>query len=172
LAKAVALVESGKKAVLCPALRYCMEPAFDRLNAQRLLRPDEPICLSPEFLSSVAVGSLHSEILRYDFEGPYFGDYPIWSFWRVPERNGIVLYTVSWALLLGDYSAIANYNDEFLGRGTIDGFFVHQNFGHLHGTESMAFLNDSYEGVFLSLTSESESRSAMSRSTAVRCWAS
>jgi hypothetical protein len=154
--KAVDLIEAGKQAVLCPALRFGMESALEQLNARQCFQPDQPANLAPEFLSAVAVASLHSEILRYDFESSTFDDYPIWSYWRVPDRRGIVLYTVSWAMMLGDYAAVPNFVDQFLDESTIDGFFIHKNFGHLDRADKMIFLTDSYDGVFLSLTSETE----------------
>lgn len=152
--KAVTLLESGKKAVFCPALRFGMESTLEAIQPRLL--PDQPACLSPNFLSKVAVRSLHSEILRYDFKGAAFDNYPIWSYWRVPDRDGIIMYTTSWAMILGDYGAIQNHNDALLEQDTIDGFYIYQNFGHLSIKHEIVLLDDSWNGMFFSLTPESE----------------
>ena len=108
-----------------------MEAVLGRVRAAGFLKPDRPAALSPSFMGSVAANGLHPEILRYDFDGREFDNYPIWSFWRVPQRDGLILYTVSWALLLADYGAIPLYADETLNESTIDGYYVSRNFGHL-----------------------------------------
>lgn len=149
---AVEMIESGKKAVLCPALRFSLESALARIDGAGLLKPDEPATLPATFMGSVAANSLHPEILRYDFEDKEFDNYPIWSFWRVPGHDGLVLYTVSWALLLADYAAVLQYDDDMLNNDTIDSQYVWRNFGHLRETDQVAILNDSAQGTFISLT--------------------
>ena len=153
---AVELIEFGKKAVVCPALRFNMEAVLGRVRAAGFLKPDRPAALSPSFMGSVAANGLHPEILRYDFDGREFDNYPIWSFWRVPQRDGLILYTVSWALLLADYGAIPLYADETLNESTIDGYYVSRNFGHLRESNQVALLNDTTHGTFTSLTPEKE----------------
>jgi hypothetical protein len=151
---AVEFIESGKKAVVCPALRFNMEKALKRINDAGLLKAGQPAALPAPFLGSVAANSLHPEILRYDFDGPEFDDYPIWSFWQVPERDGLILYTVSWALLLADYAAIPRFVDDTLKNDTIDSQYAWRNFGHFRATDQVALLNDSSQGAFISLTPE------------------
>jgi hypothetical protein len=151
---AVEFIESGKKAVVCPALRFNMEKVLKRINDAGLLKAGQAAALPAPFMGSVAANSLHPEILRYDFDGPEFDDYPIWSFWRVPGRDGLILYTASWALLLADYAAIPRYVDDTLKNDTIDSHYVWSNFGHLRATDQVALLNDSSQGTFISLTPE------------------
>ena len=146
----------GKKAVLAPALRYAMEPVVSALAQQGLLRPDQPMCLEPRKLAAVAHRSLHSEIRKYEFDAPYFGDYPIWSYWSVPGRNGIVLHTVSWALLLGDFGKIHGRDDSVLEQDTIDGHYIDQNFYRVEHRDDLYLVSDSDEVLFMGLTSESE----------------
>lgn len=153
---AVDFIENGKTAVACPALRFNMEAVLKRVTDAGFLKPDQVAALPAKFMGSVAANSLHPEILRYNFEGAEFDNYPIWSFWRVPERDGLILYTVSWALLLADYGAISRFTDEALNESTIDGNFVWTNFGHLRKTDKIALLNDSSQGSFISLTPEKE----------------
>jgi hypothetical protein len=153
---AVELIESGKTVVVCPALRFSMETALKRISDAGFLQPETVAALPAHLMGSVAANALHPEILRYNFQGREFDDYPIWSFWRVPKRDGLILYTVSWALLLGDYAAIPDFTDESLNESTIDGDYVWRNFGHLRETDQVALLNDSSQGTFISLTPENE----------------
>jgi hypothetical protein len=154
--KAVDFIDGGKKVVLCPALRFEMEHPIATLSAAGYLQPDQPLSLSAEYLSEIAVKSLHPELLCYEFNSEEFGDYPIWSFWRIPARDGLVLYTVSWSLLFADFAAIPQYQDQCFDYSTNDGIFAHLNFGHLRNSQDLAFISDSYDGVFLSLTPRNE----------------
>ena len=148
--KTMALLEAGKKIVRFPALRYAMEPILERLQAAGLAQANAPLTLPPEILSDIAVDSLHPEILRYDFDSDTFDDYPLWSFWRVPARRGLILYTVSWGFI-ADFTAIAKYDESRFALSTIDGVFPHDNFGHLPEAE-IGLLSDSFDALFMGLT--------------------
>lgn len=165
ISKAVGLIDQGKKIVVCPALRFELEHPLEFLSALGYPRLNEPLSLSAESLSALAVESLHPELLRYEFSSGDFGDYPIWTFWRVPGRKGLILYTVSWSLLFADFAAIPKYQDECFAYSTNDGPFAYLNFGHLQNTTHLAFLNDSQDGVFFSVTPK---RDIILHSTAAR----
>jgi hypothetical protein len=145
----LALLDGGKKIVRFPALRSVMEPILQRLQLQGLLRADGPMALAPDVLSDIAIGALHPELLRYEFDCPEFHDYPLWTFWRVPERRGLILYTVSWGFI-ADFRA-ARYEDASFDYSTIDGFFPNDTFGYLPASE-IGLVNDSGVGLFMGLT--------------------
>ncbi len=147
---------SGKKVVLAAALRYAMEPVVSSLGRLNLLRPDQPMQLDPRLLAGLACESLHSEIRRYEFEAPSFGDYPIWSYWRVPGGSAMVVHTVSWALLLADFADTHGYSDSILETDTIDGQYVYRNFYRGNDRRQLYLSSDSDEALFISLTPESE----------------
>ena len=153
---ALSKAAQGKKAVLTPAIRYAMEPVLKALGSSGLPQADEPLVLQPRYLAGIASGSLHSEVQRYEFDAPYFGDYPIWSYWRVPQDEGFVLHTVSWALLLGDFAAVRHYSDRRLYDSTIDGFYVHDNFYQRERMDDLYLSTDSDEVVFMGLTAEAD----------------
>lgn len=146
----------GKRAVLTPAIRYATEPVLDALQKVGLPLPDEALVLPPRMLAGIAQGALHSEIQRYEFDAPYFGDYPIWAWWRVPQEDAIVMHTVSWALLLGDYSALGEYDDRFLDSSTVDQFYIFETFYRHVPIDDIYYSTDSDDLVFLSLTPEAE----------------
>ncbi len=156
VAMAVGSIDAGKKVVLRPVLRFAMEPVLESLAAAGSLRPDQPMALSAQSLSAIAVNSLHTDLLRYDFDCEEFGDAPAWTFWRVPGRNGFILYTVSWAPLFADVSAIPDFQDRSLDSSAAGGLLDQVDFGHLQGTEHVTLLNDSYNGMVMSLTPSSE----------------
>jgi len=156
VAKVMGLAAKGERAILAPALRFAMEPVVENLKNSGFMQNDKPMNLESRWLASLGIQALHSEILRYDFESPYFGNYPIWCYWRVPNRDALVLHTVSWALLLGSYEDITDYTDNFLESSTIDGFYVYKNFFHLRKAGKMHLITDSDDLMFMSLTPESE----------------
>ena len=146
----------GKKVVLAQALRFAMEPLVETLQKQGFMKLDEPIVLPPRYAGSLATKALHSEIRRYEFGSPYFRNYPLWCYWRVPGRDCLVMHTVSWALLLGSYKELAKYHDNLLQSNTIDSFYLYQNFSRFRDTGEMHLITDSDEGLFISLTPEAE----------------
>ncbi len=146
----------GKKAVLAPVFRYATEPVVESLEAQGFLRPDDPMDLKPRFLAELARRSLHSEIRSYEFDAPYFGDYPLWCYWPVPERKAIVIHSMSWGLLFGDFAKVPNYNDDVLDNDTTDGKYIYNTFYQGSLKEDLYYSTDSDEVFYLSLTPESE----------------
>jgi hypothetical protein len=148
--KTMALLDAGKKIVRFPALRYVMEPIVERLKAADRWRSDGAMALPSGILSDIAVDALHPELLRYDFDGDAFDDYPLWTFWRVPARRGLILYTVSWGFV-ADFTAIVKYDESSFALSTIDGVFPNDNFGHLPEAE-IGLVNDSHDGLFMGLT--------------------
>jgi hypothetical protein len=156
IAFAIDKARTGKMAVLTAALRYATEPVMDELSRLRLMEPDEPTRLESRVLGRLACKSLHSEIAEYEFEKPYYGDDPIWSYWRVPGREAMIVHTVSWALLLGNFGKIRNYSDGLLENDTIDGRYVDSNFFGNKDKDLVYLSPDSDEAVFMSLTPESE----------------
>jgi hypothetical protein len=80
----------------------------------------------------VAAGlcNFHSETQRYEWETPYFTNFPYACWWKVPGEEGIVLHSLSWAPFLCDYSAVEQHDTSALDTWTIDGDYVHRNFGH------------------------------------------
>ena len=148
--------EQGKCAVLTPALRYGLEPVVEALQRDGRLVRDRALTLQPRYLAGIGQRALHSEILRYEFEAPCFGENPIWSWWRLPQDEGLVIHTVSWALLLGDFGNLPQHRDRRLYDSTIDGFYVYENFFRQYPSDDLYLSTDSDEVVFMGLTPESE----------------
>jgi len=131
---------AGVKVVLVAALRFGEEPLFQRLAALGMLkegaRPsagadERGVALAITGRQMVAAGlhSFHSETQRYEWESSCFSNVPAACWWRVPGEEGIVLHSLSWAPFLCDYSEVADHDTSALENWTMDGNYIHQNFG-------------------------------------------
>lgn len=122
--------------VLAAALRFGEEPLFEHLEklgvvstGSRLGEIGKPLIVTGRQLVWAGIRSFHSETLRYEWDAPYFSNFPVACWWRVPEEDGIVLHSLSWAPLLLDYSAIERHDTSVMDNWTVDGDYVYRNFG-------------------------------------------
>jgi hypothetical protein len=127
---------SGYKVVLTAALRFGEEPLFENLKAagaisegSRLSELGRPLTITGRQLVSAALRSFHSETQRYEWDAPYFANFPAACWWRVAGEDGIVLHSLSWAPFLCDYAAVQTHDTRALDTWTMDGDYVHRNFG-------------------------------------------
>lgn len=131
----------GKSVVLAPALRLLKEPFFEAYTSN-----------APRALTRAALASLHSETLRYEWEGPHLTVAAPAAWWRAP--GGIVLHCMSWAPLLLDYGALKTHNTRAIDNHTIDGSYVYDNWGD-PGDDLRAF-TDSDEAFVASWSARGE----------------
>jgi hypothetical protein len=130
---------SGKSLVVMAALRFATEPLFEGFAESGYDRPGEnrsetatPLSISGRELVRIGVPAFHSQTLTYDFDTAYFYNASICApavFWRVPSDGGIVLHSLSWAPILMDYAAVRKHDTRALEEWTIDGDYLHANFG-------------------------------------------
>ena len=127
---------AGKHVVLTAALRFAEEPFLGHLEARDVIpagvsRRDTgtPLVISGRQMVAAAMNGLHSETRRYEWDVPYFAEFPVACWWRVPDEDGMVLHCFSWAPLLLDYGAVERHDVSTLETWTIDGDYVYKNFG-------------------------------------------
>jgi len=136
---------AGARVVLVAALRFGEEPLFRRLaemgvlkeggrssqQAQRAERAEQRVALAitGRQMAAACIHSFHSETQRYEWEASCFTHFPAACWWRVPGEEGIVLHSLSWAPFLCDYSAVGEHDTSALENWTMDGDYIHQNFG-------------------------------------------
>ncbi len=133
---------AGARVVLVAALRFGEEPLFQRLAALGVLKADgppfrraegtgqgAPLAITGRQMAAACIHSFHSETERYEWEASYFTHFPAACWWRVPEDEGIVLHSLSWAPFLCDYSVVEEHDTSALENWTMDGDYIHQNFG-------------------------------------------
>ncbi len=132
-------VLAGKSLVVMAALRFATEPLFEAFAQSGYDRAGEnrsdtgaALTISGRELVRMGVPAFHSQTLSYDFGAPYFYNGSTFgpaAFWRVHGDGGIVLHSLSWAPVLMDYSALRKHDTRALEEWTIDGDYLHANFG-------------------------------------------
>jgi hypothetical protein len=127
---------AGVQLVLAAALRFGEEPLFQNLTAMGVLgdgrsraQSGQPLAVTGRQMVAAGLRSFHSETLRYEWEAPYFAEFPNACWWRVPGEDGIILHSLSWVPVLFDYTAVGRHDTTTLEQWTIDGDYVHRNLG-------------------------------------------
>jgi hypothetical protein len=147
-------LREGYAVVLAGAVRFAEEGFVDELVRRRFLVPGEPAILPARALLEIGLRHLHSETLRFDFDCRDFAIAPSAVCWRVPGRSGIVMHCFSWAILAFDYAKLPSHNPRALENWTIDGDYVHGNFGS--DLSRIHVVDDSDDCMLISFTSEAE----------------
>jgi hypothetical protein len=147
------LAEAGKKVVLSVAIRYAQEALLEEMERGGYLKPGQPLVLPARDLMRMALQHLHTETLRYEFDAPYFTDYPISVYWWVPNGNGMIIHSFSWAPLVVDYGAIHDHDTSTFEEWTLDGDYIYRNFP---SPNDVHVITDSDEIVLVSFTSEKD----------------
>jgi hypothetical protein len=126
---------NGVEVVLTAALRFGEEPLFDHLKQLGIIAdgcPLEdkglPLVATSRQLVWASLRSFHSESLRYEWQKPYFHEFPSGIWWRV-DQNGVIVHSLSWAPMLIDYSAMREHDSSVMDSWTIDGDYIYRNFG-------------------------------------------
>src|SRR5208282_3263734 len=88
-----------------------------------------PLVATSRQLVSAGIRSFHSQTLCYEWESPYLADFPVALWWRVPEEDGVIVHSLSWAPLLIDYDAVDHHDSSVMDNWTIDGDYIYHNFG-------------------------------------------
>lgn len=126
----------GAHLVLTPALRFGEEPLFEHLAQlgvasidSRLGDEGRALVVTGRQLAWAGIRSFHSETLTYEWDAPYFSTPPFACWWRVPGEDGVILHSLSWFPLIVDYEAVAQHDSSMMDNWTIDGDYLHRNFG-------------------------------------------
>jgi len=126
----------GVQLVLTAALRFGEEPLFEHLKQMGIATLDSrsddearALVVTSRQLVSAGLRSFHSETLSYEWETPYFASSPVAVWWRVPDEDGIIVHSLSWAPLLIDYDAVRHHDTLGMDDCSIDGDYIHRNFG-------------------------------------------
>lgn len=144
LAKCEARARAGYEVVLCAAARFAEETFFSSLRGGGAMKyTDHALALTGAQLARAAINGLHSETQAYEWDMPVLEMTVPIHWWRVPSEMGMLLHSMSWAPLLLDYGAIKNHDMRCLDKWTMDGNYVHANFGS--APEKIYIVRDSDE---------------------------
>jgi hypothetical protein len=147
------LAEAGRKVVLSVAIRFAQEALLHEMERGGYFKPGRPLVLPARDLMRMALKHLHTETLRYEFDAPYFADMPISVYWWVPNGDGMIIYSFSWAPLLVDYAALADHDASTFDQWTLDGDYIYRNFPN---PNDVHVVRDSDELVLVSFTKEAD----------------
>ncbi len=130
LAWAKRAIDAGARlaTVACP--RACVD---DLLDALELERSGAALSVEAATLGRRALRHPHDELLRCFWPRSTFGDRPAVCAWPVPAAadppSALLLYSLCWAPLLLDFSALAGHDAGSLEGWTIDGDYLYRNVG-------------------------------------------
>lgn len=121
--------------VIATSLRVAQEGFLGGLHEEgfvpgneRLSESGRPLTISGRQLIKLKLQHLHSEARTWEWDAPYFAYFPVGAWWRVPNEQGIIFYTLSWAPILVDYSGIGTHDATMMETWTIDGDYLDRNF--------------------------------------------
>jgi hypothetical protein len=160
IARLQELAHDGVELVVAAALRFGEEPFFAHLAKMGLLPPQKraescaPLTISGQQMAGAAVNSFHPETISYEWGAPFLFSIIPAAWWRVPQEDGIVLHSLSWAPLLLDYGAVAQHDTSTLEQWTIDGDYLFKNLGR---SKRIYVVQDSDEIFMASWTPMAES---------------
>ena len=130
------LALAGTQLVVTAALRFGEEPFFAHLRDMGVLPAEnrgenaKPITLTGRQMAYAAVNGFHSETLTYEWDAPGLVAISPAAWWRVPDEDGIVLHSLSWAPLLLDYASISHHDTSTFDQWTLDGDYLFNNFNN------------------------------------------
>lgn len=147
------LADAGKKVVLAVAIRFQYETIVPEMERQGYLKSGQPLVIGSRDLMRIALRNLHSETLRYEFDAPWFAEYPVSVYWWVPRGDGIIIHSFSWASLVVDYGALAHHDTSTFENWTVDGNYIFRNFPN---PSDICVVTDSDELALVTFTKELE----------------
>jgi hypothetical protein len=136
IARLQELALAGTQLVVTAALRFGEEPFFAHLRdmgvlpANNLGEDAKPITLTGRQMAYAAVNGFHSETLAYEWDAPGLMAVSPAAWWRVPDEDGIVLHSLSWAPLLLDYASLNKHDTSTFDQWTLDGDYLFNNFNN------------------------------------------
>lgn len=116
--------QEGYKVVLTCALRSEEEALFQAMKDRGV---DLNNGISRRDMAWCAVRSLHSRDKRYEWLSGYFCKTPSAIIWKLADE--MLIYTLSWNVIFIDYGSLQKHDDSVMRDWTIDGDYIHKNFG-------------------------------------------
>jgi hypothetical protein len=148
--------QAGHRLVLLPALRQVEEGVLAELATSRAFSPATPgretvwpLAIAPRALAGLGLRHLHPEVLVFEEGHRHQPLYPPFRFWRVPDRNGIILHGFFGLPILMDFEAVSADHTDCLAHDDYESVYLGRNFSRCGG---LHIIRDSDECGILSLT--------------------
>src|SRR5208282_5656109 len=147
---------AGAHAVLAVALRMVEEKLFPDLRRSGHLPAEGPlptspirIVLPPRVVVGSAVRSISHDLLSFDWDAKDFPPpFSAFCFWRVADKDEILIHSSYFVYLLIDFAAIETHNTQSFDVGhSIENIWLSDNFPD---PSKVKVLQDSDEAILLS----------------------
>ncbi|OGO90167.1 MAG: hypothetical protein A3F10_06370 [Coxiella sp. RIFCSPHIGHO2_12_FULL_42_15] len=138
---------AGKHVVLCAAVRFAEEPFFAGIQKMGLRSENNEFSASSRQLVQLCLDSFHSETESYDFESANYKYIRAVALWKMPNKAGLLLHSLSWCPLLIDYGAMLQHDTSALENWTMDGDYIYKN---IHDHNKIYACQDSDEIMIVS----------------------
>ena len=149
-------VEAGYHIVMQPTVRLAEEGVLADLKRLKLLPEDrrmsisgEAIAIPPRVVADLSVRHLHPDLEVMEEGHPRQPLYPPYRFWRVPDRNGLILHVFFGTPVLMDFAAVPPDHAACLEHRDWESVYIGRNFSSCGGLYVVA---DSDEAGILSIT--------------------
>lgn len=133
LARLQELARSGVELAITAALRFGEEPLFAHLKDIGVpmdlndAGDGALLSISSRQMVKAAIKSFHSHSASCEWGSSYFPQVPHCAWWRVPDEDGVLLHSLSFAPLLIDYQAFSHHDTSALEDWTLDGDYLYKN---------------------------------------------
>jgi hypothetical protein len=167
VARLQTLAARGVTIVLAAALRFAEEAFLGNLAAVGAIpessRRDSaaPLTIDSRTMVHAAINGFHGEVLGYNWEAPQLVLVPAATWWRVPNEDGVLIHSLSWAPVLLDYGSVDHHDTSTFDTWTLDGDYVSRN---IHADSRTYVIQDSDEVFLASWTPMAEGPTPIPRS--------
>jgi hypothetical protein len=155
------LAASGRKVVLCTAIRFGLEGVERELRALGRMHASQPIVVSKREAVSIGLHNLHPESQASDWKASNFGrlhpdhgrrHFLTCCLWKTRKSDSAVIITHNWSPFLIDFSALEKHDISALDGRALDGNYVFDNFSSDGIGERIHVVDDSDSLFLLGLT--------------------
>jgi hypothetical protein len=149
-------IDAGHRVVMQPTIRLAEEGVISDLRAMRLMprrarlsMTAEALNVPPRVVADLSVRHLHPEVQIFEEGHPCQPLHPPYRFWRVPNRNGIILHVFFATPVLMDFTAVPVDHAACLDQADWESVYIGRNFSRCGG---LHVVRDSDECGILSVT--------------------
>ena len=118
--------EKGVQLVISPAVRFGEEPFLAGLK-ELVGRRGAVALRDTRAVVGIALKSMHPETEAYEWDKPGLLFVSAQTWFKVPGEDGIVLHSLTWAILMMDYAALEVHDASTFDKWTLDGDYLYKN---------------------------------------------
>jgi hypothetical protein len=135
--------QNGVKMVLYPGVRFEFESVIEELRQVGAFKKGNVISISPRNAAGIGIRNPHPFTMVCNWDSDCFFDFPVYHYLTSPQRDVMVLHTISMGPIMLDYGSINEHDDHIFEKWTLDGDYAHSNFGHFDVYKEIEYVDDS-----------------------------